>query len=103
MTHGELAAIAEMNRHGAEPINAAACAKPMRPRDPAHAREVAAEVLDGQRDAVADELRKAFDLCDREIENWMDVARRAERLADGYRVRRETILDELSERRRARK
>ena len=66
-------------------------------------REVANEVLDGQRDAIIAELRKAFDLCDREIENWMDVARRAERLADGYRVRRETILDEMSERRRAKK
>ena len=103
MTHGELAAIAEMNRHGAEPINAAACAKGKPPRDPEYVREVANEALDGQRDAVQDELRKAFDLCDREIENWMDVARRAERLADGYRVRRETILDEMSERRRAKK
>ena len=103
MTHGELAAIAEMNRHGAEPINAAACAKPMRPRDPAHAREVAAEVLDGQRDAVADELCKAFDLCDREIEKWAKRARDADDIAERYIKHRETILDEMSERRRAKK
>ena len=66
-------------------------------------REVAAEVLDGQRDAVQDELCKAFDLCDREIEKWAKRARDADDIAERYIKHRETILDEMSERRRARK